>query len=91
MLEYAKQILPKITLWKKLFRKELIKCFQWTEDGERGELYNWCCENFSDGHSDVLMEVGRMYNLNRQNVRIPKNYLHTALQNNKKTTFQNAG
>ncbi len=57
MIEYAKEILPKVCNWKKLFRKELIKCVEWSGAEKRDELYNWCYNNYSDIHSDVLEEV----------------------------------
>ncbi len=57
MIEYAKAVLPKVCLWKELFRKELIKCNNWIEKDEWNHLYKWCYENFCDDNIDVLEEV----------------------------------
>ncbi len=57
MIEYAKEILPKVCNWKELFRKELIKCVEWGGPEKRDEIYNWCCRYYADSHSDVLEEV----------------------------------
>jgi len=57
MIEYAKQILPKVCNWKDLFRKELIKCVEWASPDEQNEIYVWCYRYFADLHSDVLEEV----------------------------------
>jgi hypothetical protein len=57
MIEYAKEILPKVSSWKELFRKELIKCVAWAGPENRDEIYNWCCRHYADSHSDVLEEV----------------------------------
>lgn len=57
MNEYAKKILPSVSEWKPLFKKELIKCINWAEPQEWFELRNWCYDNFYDLHPDVLTEV----------------------------------
>ena len=57
MNEYAKKILPKVSPWKKLFKKELIKCINWAEPQEWFELRNWCYDNFYEMYPDVLTEV----------------------------------
>ncbi len=57
MIKYAKAILPQISSWKPLFRKELIKCIQWTEPEEWFELRTWCYDNFYELHPDILTEV----------------------------------
>lgn len=41
MLEYAKDILSKISFDKKLFRKELRKAFRNLDDEDRKELITW--------------------------------------------------
>lgn len=57
MIKYAKAILPEVTSWKTLFKKELIKCIQWAEPEECLELRNWCYDNFYELYPDVLTEV----------------------------------
>lgn len=57
MNEYAKKILPKVSCWKSLFKKELIKCINWAEPEEWFELRNWCYDKFYDMHPDILDEV----------------------------------
>ncbi len=57
MIEYAKQILPKVSNWKDLFRKELIKCLEWAEPANRDEIYEWCFRNYNHLHEDVLEDV----------------------------------
>lgn len=57
MLDYAKTVLPKVVLWKNLFRKELIKCIQWAEQDEKMELYRWCRQNFFEKYPDILTDV----------------------------------
>lgn len=57
MIEYAKIVLPVVCAWKDLFRKELMKCMDWTEPEKRDELFNWCYEEYAGLHPDVLEEV----------------------------------
>jgi len=57
MLQYAKDILPKVVTWDTLFRKELIKCVAWEEANERYALRNWCYHNFYDLYPEILSEV----------------------------------
>lgn len=57
MIEYAKKILPLVSEWKPLFKKELMKCVNWAEPQEWFELRNWCYDNFYDLHSDILTDV----------------------------------
>lgn len=57
MIEYAKQILPKVSAWKELFRKELIKCVEWSGPDNRDEIFNWCYRHYAGLYSDVLEEV----------------------------------
>ena len=47
MLDYAKEILPKVRFSKELFRKELHKCIHWVEPDQIQELYKWCYEKFN--------------------------------------------
>ena len=69
MLDYAKTVLPQVTNWKKLFRKELIKCVNWAGEDEWSELYIWCYESFYDIYPDVLNEV---FNFNRIGKKVSK-------------------
>lgn len=61
MNEYATTILPKVSKWKPLFKKELIKCIRWAEPEEWFELHNWCYDNFYELYPDVLNEVYSYY------------------------------
>lgn len=57
MFEYAKEILPKVSFSKELFRKELNKCISWVEPKQVHKLYNWCFENFNEIYPDILAEA----------------------------------
>lgn len=57
MIEYAKVILWGVSFWKGLFKKELEKIMQWSDNKEIIELRNYCYEKYSDMHPDVLEEV----------------------------------
>jgi len=57
MIEYAKHILPKVSEWEDLFRKELIKCIHWEEDDKLDVLFCWCYENFGHTHAQILFEL----------------------------------
>jgi len=57
MLDYAKIILPKVSLSKCLFRKELKKCINWVEKEQLHELYSWCYKKFGNSYPDVLSEA----------------------------------
>lgn len=54
MMEYAKVILPVVSDWKELFRKELIKCLNWLDTEEDTEFYRWCNEMFSDDYPEII-------------------------------------
>ena len=41
MLEYAKDILPKVCFSRELFRKELAKCINWVGESEIKHLKEW--------------------------------------------------
>ena len=57
MIEYAKVILPKVSKWKPLFRKELMKCVYWVEPDELQEFYNWCHLSFTADYPEILEDV----------------------------------
>jgi hypothetical protein len=57
MLEYAKIILPKVSFSPDLFRKELAKCINWVGESDIMKLKEWCFENFSDSHPDILVSA----------------------------------
>ncbi len=57
MLQYAKNILPKVVSWETLFKKELIKCVAWEDVSEQHNLKKWCYDNFFDIYPDILYEV----------------------------------
>jgi len=70
MIEYAKKILPKVSNWKDLFRKELIKCLEWADPANRDEIYEWCFRNYNHLHEDVLEEV--LQNRERKSLQFRK-------------------
>lgn len=58
MLEYAKTILPRISLISNdLFRKELSKCIGWIEPDEIDDLKRWAYDTFNDQFQEILDEV----------------------------------
>ncbi len=57
MIEYAKVVLPGVCAWESLFKKELLKCVNWTTHDEMEEFSGWCYENFFGMYPDVLDEV----------------------------------
>lgn len=57
MIQYAKEVLPTVSAWGFLFRKELIKIYNWMPKDQRYEFYTWCYANFQHKYPDVLDEV----------------------------------
>ena len=57
MLDYAKEILPKVRFSKELFTKELKKCIDWVEKDELRELYLWCHKKFGNIYPDVIQKA----------------------------------
>lgn len=57
MLEYAKNILPKVSFSRELFRKELNKCIDWLDEDQVVELYNWCNKKFKKKYPKILSEA----------------------------------
>jgi hypothetical protein len=57
MIEYAKVILWGVSFWEVLFKKELEKIIEWSDDEELAELAKYCYDKYSDMHPDVLNEV----------------------------------
>ncbi|MEI8114997.1 MAG: hypothetical protein WCI54_15280 [Bacteroidia bacterium] len=60
MLEYAKDILPKVSFSRELFRKELAKCISWVGESEINSLKEWCYENFLEIYPDILTKAFAM-------------------------------
>lgn len=56
-MEYAKLILPKVSAWEGLFKKELLKCVNWVRVDELHELGNWCYNKFGEIYPEILDEV----------------------------------
>lgn len=88
MLDYAKAVLPKVVLWKNLFRKELIKCIQWAEQDEKRELYQWCHQNFFKIYPDILTDVYSLVDTttkvrDKQNKITVHDFTRTRIVNNK--------
>lgn len=54
MIEYAKELLPKVAFSKELFEKELHKCIAWVEHDELEELHVWCKEKFNSIYPEVI-------------------------------------
>lgn len=61
MNEYAKAVLPKVSQWEPMFKKELIKCIQWAGPEEWFELRNWCYDSFYELYPEVLNEAFSYY------------------------------
>ena len=57
MIEYAKVILWGVSFWEVLFKKELEKIIQWSDEEELAELRKYCIDKYSDMHPNVLNEV----------------------------------
>ena len=74
MNEYAKKLLPKVSPWKSLFKKELIKCIDWAEPQDLFELRNWCYDNFYDLYPNILAEVFGNYKRLQRPVDITKDF-----------------
>ena len=56
-MEYAKVILPAVSDWKELFRKELVKCLKWLDSDEMAEFCSWSNDMFAEVHPEILGEV----------------------------------
>jgi hypothetical protein len=69
MIEYAKVSLLGVSLWKALFKKELLKIIEWSDEEELDELQKYCYEKYNDMHPDVLAEVFSYQNRNLNPVR----------------------
>jgi hypothetical protein len=54
MIEYVKMILLKVSFDKLIFQKELIKALNVVKREEFGDFRQWCYEEFSGIHLQVL-------------------------------------
>ncbi|NEU07854.1 hypothetical protein GZH53_05975 [Flavihumibacter sp. R14] len=54
MIEYVKMILLKVSFDKMIFQKELIKALNVVKREELGGFRQWCYEEFSGIHLQVL-------------------------------------
>ncbi len=59
MLDYAKEILTKVSFSRTLFEKELFKAAKALARDELVQLRDWCYTNFSDVY---LEELERFFN-----------------------------
>lgn len=57
MIEYAKVILWGVSFWEVLFKKELEKIIEWSDEDELAGLRRYCYDKYSDMHPNVLDEV----------------------------------
>ena len=57
MLEYAQQILVKVSFDKNLFSKELRKALNWIKTEEKKMLQIWCIATFGNFYYDIISEV----------------------------------
>jgi hypothetical protein len=57
MIQYAKKVLPNFGAWEYLFRKELVKIYNWMPEDQMYEFCMWCYENFHHRYSDLLDEI----------------------------------
>ena len=57
MIQYARKILPKVSTWETLFRKELAKIYNWMPEEQMNEFRSWCYGNFQKNYSELLNEI----------------------------------
>jgi type IV secretory pathway TrbF-like protein len=57
MLEHQKFVLKSISDQEHLFRKELLKSFEWLSDEELYELFNWLKDNAYFSHKDCVKQA----------------------------------
>jgi hypothetical protein len=88
MIEYAQAILPKVSPWKNLFRKELIKCLGWAQPAELEKLQRWCYDNFYALYPDVILEV---CDPKYRSIKIPKNLLNHERSINRQYIIRKVG
>jgi len=61
ILEQQKILLQKSSHDKALFRKELIKSFQWLRSYEIFMLLRWVKEEYSDKYPDLIRELHQSF------------------------------
>ncbi|PKQ67295.1 hypothetical protein BZG01_07850 [Labilibaculum manganireducens] len=59
MLEHQKFVLQSVSDQKHLFRKELLKSFEWLTEKEQVELFTWLKSNFYFSHKDCVEQAFR--------------------------------
>ena len=57
MLEHQKTVLNNVYTDKNLFRKELVKSFNWLKTYEMLKLRKWVKDRFGDLYPDVIEDV----------------------------------
>jgi hypothetical protein len=64
MLEHQKIVLEQVSTNKELFKKELVKSFEWLKTYEFFKLRKWVKDRFGRTHSEVIADVYRflLYN-----------------------------
>lgn len=57
MKEYTRMKLWAVSLWKPLFKEELIKVIENSDQEELFDLLIYCYDKYSDMHPEILSEV----------------------------------
>ena len=57
MLEHQKFVLKSVSDQEHLFRKELLKSFEWLNEKELYELFNWLKSNSYFSHKDFIKQA----------------------------------
>jgi len=57
MLDHQKFILDQLAFDKDLFRKEILKSFQWLKSYEIIQLHRWLKDKYSKTHGDIIKNI----------------------------------
>ncbi|MBI9058090.1 MAG: hypothetical protein JEZ01_10010 [Labilibaculum sp.] len=57
MLEHQKFVLKSVSDQEDLFRKELLKSFEWLSEAELFDLFNWLKSNYYFSHKDCVEQA----------------------------------
>ena len=54
MFELQKMVLENVSEDRNLFKKEIMKSFQWLESYEIDQLYKWLIANYGETHKEEI-------------------------------------
>lgn len=57
MLDHQKSILNQLSENRELFRKEIVKSFNWLKSYEILQLHKWLKENYMETHGDIIKDI----------------------------------